>query len=56
MSSVSGRSQSATCWAGHYHNLVYDLYRLPNKELDFIINYNVKYRMGDELLEDEETG
>ena len=33
-------------------------YGLTDKELDFIINYDIKYRMGDELFhsgEEEET-
>lgn len=29
--------------------LVYQLYGLTEEELDFIINYDIKYRMGDEL-------
>ena len=29
-------------------------YKLTNEELDFIINYDIKYRMGDELNNEEE--
>ena len=32
--------------------LVYQLYGLTEEELDFIINYDIKYRMGKELEED----
>jgi hypothetical protein len=28
-------------------------YGLSDEELDFIINYDIKYRMGDQLLEEE---
>jgi hypothetical protein len=34
--------------------LVYDLFGLTEAELDFIINYVIKYRMGSELQEGEE--
>lgn len=33
--------------------LVYQLYGFTEEELDFIINYDIKYRMGDELNENE---
>ena len=29
-------------------------YRFTDEELDFIINYDIKYRMGDELNNSEE--
>ena len=29
-------------------------YSFTSEELDFIINYDIKYRMGEELFEDEE--
>jgi hypothetical protein len=29
-------------------------YGFTEEELDFIINYDIKYRMGDELTQDEE--
>ena len=29
--------------------LAYQLYGFTEEELDFIINYDIKYRMGDEL-------
>jgi hypothetical protein len=29
--------------------LLTKLYKLSNEELDFFINYDIKYRMGDEL-------
>ncbi|SDL76764.1 hypothetical protein SAMN04487899_10648 [Segatella bryantii] len=29
--------------------LLAKVYKLSNEELDFIINYDIKYRMGDEL-------
>ncbi len=29
-------------------------YGFTNEELDFIVNYDIKYRMGDELFTDEE--
>jgi len=32
--------------------LVYPLYGFTEEELDFIINYDIKYRMGDELNEE----
>ena len=31
-------------------------YGFTAEELDFIINYDIKYRMGDELFEDEDGG
>ena len=33
--------------------LVYQLYGFTEEELDFIINYDIKYRMGDELNDNE---
>jgi hypothetical protein len=30
-----------------------DHYKLTEEELDFIINYDIKYRMGEELNDDE---
>lgn len=30
-------------------------YGFTNEELDFIINYDIKYRMGDDLFADEEA-
>jgi len=30
-------------------------YGFTDEELDFIINYDIKYRMGSELFEDEEV-
>ena len=29
-------------------------YRFTDEELDFVINYDIKYRMGDELFHDGE--
>ncbi len=29
-------------------------YGFTDEELDFIINYDIKYRMGDDLFEDDE--
>jgi hypothetical protein len=29
-------------------------YGFTDEELDFILNYDIKYRMGDELFEDED--
>ena len=29
-----------------------EVYKISNEELDFIINYDIKYRMGDELNEE----
>ena len=34
---------------GSWSRLVYQLYGFTEEELDFIINYDIKYRMGDEL-------
>ena len=31
-------------------------YGFTDAELDFIINYDIKYRMGDDLFEDDEGG
>jgi hypothetical protein len=31
-------------------------YGFTNEEIDFIINYDVKYRMGEELFENDEGG
>ena len=33
-------------------SLIYQLYGLTEEEIDFIINYDIKYRMGDELNDD----
>jgi len=30
--------------------------RVPPKEFDFIVNYDVKFRMGDALFESHEVG
>ena len=38
---------------GSWFRLVYQLYGLTEEELDFIINYDIKYRMGDELGDNE---
>jgi hypothetical protein len=38
----------------HIDRVLAGYYELTPRELDFIINYDIKYRMGDALLDDEE--
>ena len=40
------------CFNRHKYKILASYYGFTEEELDYIINYDIKYRMGDELSEE----